>query len=201
MYKLYIDETAYSQLRLWAEENRNLVKGAKPYFNKAAIYFKYKKIANIVLIAEKTKVGYKYSLLDESSPAEKLVAKGNIIPDCTGDNDFNLSVKINNMPHFMHEAILDDIKRHATALIHANAFMWYGNITDHKELIAQGKNDKHNKIIVFKEFNDSLYAVPTSYHRSPEGVFEVRGHFRHYEKTGKVIWIDSYLKGVDKNGV
>lgn len=198
MYKIYVDEIAYNQLRLWAEENRSLVKSAKPYFNKAAIYFKDKKIANIVLIAEKAKVGYKYSLLDEASPAGKLVAKGHILPDYTGRNDFNLSVSINHMPHFLHNDILDDIKRHATALIHANAFMWGGNITDHKELVAQGKNDKHNKIVVFKKFNDSLYAVPTSYHRSPEGVFEVRGHFRHYKESGKVIWIDGYLKGVKR---
>ena len=201
MNKIYIDEVAYNQLRLWADKNKNIVKTAKPYFNKFAIYFKYKKIANIVFIAEKTKLGYKYSLLDETSSSGKQIAKGNIFVDYIGNNDFNLTVSINNMPEWLHSDIIDDIKRYATALIHANAFLWYGNIADNKELVAQGRNDKHNKVIVFKKFNDSLYAVPTSYHRSPEGVFEVRGHFRHYKESGKVIWIDSYLKGVDKNGV
>lgn len=32
---------------------------------------------------------------------------------------------------------------------------------------------------------------------NPEGVFQVRGHFRRYQ-TGKVIWIDGFMKGVDK---
>lgn len=42
------------------------------------------------------------------------------------------------------------------------------------------------------------YAVSSHTHKSPEGIFSVRGHFRKY-KSGKVIWIDEYLKGTDKN--
>lgn len=34
-------------------------------------------------------------------------------------------------------------------------------------------------------------------HRSPKGVFGVRGHFRHY-KSGKVVWIAEYTKGTGK---
>ena len=45
------------------------------------------------------------------------------------------------------------------------------------------------------KFNKKLLVIGR--HRSPEGVFQVRGHFRRYQ-TGKVIWIDGYLKGVDK---
>lgn len=32
------------------------------------------------------------------------------------------------------------------------------------------------------------------HHKSPEGVFSVRGHYRHY-KSGKVVWIAEYSKG------
>ena len=32
------------------------------------------------------------------------------------------------------------------------------------------------------------------HHRSPSGVFSVRGHYRHY-KNGQVIWINEYKKG------
>lgn len=32
----------------------------------------------------------------------------------------------------------------------------------------------------------------------PEGVFQVRGHFRRYQ-TGQVVWIDGYMKGIDKD--
>lgn len=31
-------------------------------------------------------------------------------------------------------------------------------------------------------------------HRSPSGVFSVRGHYRHY-KNGKVVWVNEYKKG------
>jgi hypothetical protein len=34
-------------------------------------------------------------------------------------------------------------------------------------------------------------------HASPHGVFNVRGHFRHY-KDGRVIWIAEYKKGTGK---
>lgn len=56
---------------------------------------------------------------------------------------------------------------------------------------------KFNKTIVFRPFQNQLYAASVGRHRSPEGVFQVRGHFRRY-KTGKVIWIDGFMKGVDK---
>ena len=35
-------------------------------------------------------------------------------------------------------------------------------------------------------------------HNSPSESFSVRGHFRHY-KNGRVIWIDSYIKGKEKD--
>ena len=38
------------------------------------------------------------------------------------------------------------------------------------------------------------YLTAHGHHRSPEGSFSVRGHFRHY-KDGKVIWISEYTKG------
>ena len=33
---------------------------------------------------------------------------------------------------------------------------------------------------------------------SPQGVFSVRGHYRHY-KSGKVVWVSEYKKGTGKN--
>lgn len=78
-------------------------------------------------------------------------------------------------------------------------YLWYGNFLDRdkREFSAVGKNQKGNKTIVFRPFQDQLYAASVGHHRSPEGVFQVRGHFRRY-KTGKVIWIDGFMKGVDK---
>lgn len=68
---------------------------------------------------------------------------------------------------------------------------------DNPEFSAVGTNQKGDKTIVFRPFQNQLYAASVGRHRSPEGVFQVRGHFRRYQ-TGKVIWIDGYLKGVDK---
>ena len=34
-------------------------------------------------------------------------------------------------------------------------------------------------------------------HKSPNGIFSVRGHYRHY-KNGKVVWIEEYAKGHGK---
>ena len=36
------------------------------------------------------------------------------------------------------------------------------------------------------------------HHRSPQGTFSVRGHYRHY-KTGKTVWIAEYRKGTGKS--
>ena len=36
-----------------------------------------------------------------------------------------------------------------------------------------------------------------SHHKSPQGIFTVRGHYRHY-KNGKVLWIAEYKKGTGK---
>lgn len=41
-------------------------------------------------------------------------------------------------------------------------------------------------------------AIPQGgHHRSPEGIFTVRGHYRRY-KTGKTIWIKEYRKGTGR---
>ena len=79
-----------------------------------------------------------------------------------------------------------------------NAYLTYANIYEDRPVVILGKNDGEDKVIVFRQFEGKTYAINTTAHRSPEGVFSVRGHFRRYPKTGKVIWIDEYLKGLDK---
>lgn len=84
-----------------------------------------------------------------------------------------------------------------TAFISANSFMWFGNLSENKRIITRSSTKENKKNITFRKFKDSLYAVEFRPHRSPEGVFSVRGHFRRYA-NGKVIWIDEYLKGQNK---
>lgn len=50
---------------------------------------------------------------------------------------------------------------------------------------------------LIRELNNKPILVPVGSHLSPEGVFGVKGHLRHY-KSGKTVWIDDYVKGADK---
>lgn len=106
MNTIYIEESAYSYLREWADKDRLKCSLAEPFFHKCEI---------------RKKDNPEYVLYVESKGLQR-----------------RFSLKIN------------------------------------KKLFAKG------------EF------FPT-----PEGVFQVRGHFRRYP-TGKVIWIDGFMKGVDK---
>lgn len=63
---------------------------------------------------------------------------------------------------------------------------------------VNARSDGEDKHYFVKEYQGNVYAVSSHTHKSPEGIFSVRGHFRKY-KSGKVIWIDEYLKGTDKN--
>ena len=61
-------------------------------------------------------------------------------------------------------------------------------------------NKKHNKskpngvTYVLRRDSTTAAILPHGKHRSPQGTFNVRGHFRHY-KDGKVVWISEYSKG------
>lgn len=129
---------------------------------------------------------------------KKLFAKGEFFPTPEGPNDFQIHYKIAEEAEMSQEQ-LNVMMILITSYIHTNAFLWYGNFLDRdkREFSAVGKNQKGNKTIVFRPFQNQLYAASVGRHRSPEGVFPVRGHFRRYQ-TGKVIWIDGFMKGVDK---
>lgn len=127
-----------------------------------------------------------------------MFAKGEFFPTPEGVNDFQMHYKLAEEAEMSQEQ-LNLMMILITSYVHTNAFLWYGNFLDRdkREFSAVGKNRNGNKTIVFRPFQNQLYAASVGRHRSPEGVFQVRGHFRRY-KTGKVIWIDGFMKGVDK---
>lgn len=129
---------------------------------------------------------------------KKLFAKGEFYPTPEGTNDFQMHYQLAEETETNQEQ-LNVIMILITSYIHTNAFLWYGNYLDRdkREFSAVGTNRNGNKTIVFRPFQNQLYAASVGRHRSPEGVFQVRGHFRRYQ-TGKVIWIDGFMKGVDK---
>lgn len=124
--------------------------------------------------------------------------KGEFFPTPEGPNDFQIHYKVAEETEMSQEQ-LNLMMILITSYVHTNAFLWYGNFLDRdkREFSAVGTNRNGNKTIVFRPFQNQLYAASVGHHRSPEGVFQVRGHFRRY-KTGKVIWIDGFMKGVDK---
>ena len=92
------------------------------------------------------------------------------------------------------------------------ALLAYGNETtkpskrtihkseDKQKSTKKSNKKKHNKsksngiTYVLRRDSTDAVIIPHGKHRSPQGTFNVRGHFRHY-KDGKIIWIEEYSKG------
>lgn len=189
-----IDEEAYLLLNEFSEQYKTATKYC-PYFDKKS-KVKLKGYDDYTFVSEAVKTGYKFALLGP----EKQAVKGKILVDETGTNDFSLKFDITDDRFFKDEeefnVIVQIMQVFCTAFVEVNCFMWYGNFVENRKLQAAGRNEENNKIITLRKYKDKIYAVPLSHHRSPEGVFSVRGHFRHYQ-DGKVIWIDEFLKGVE----
>ena len=193
----YMDEEAYNYLTEWSEENRIRTRFCSEYCKKSKVVmkdFNKKMEADLTFYAERVKDEYKFSITDEDG----LIIKGRLISKHDGEHDFNIKFEFKReFSDGQMDVCVHIMQVYTTAFAIANCFMWYGNLVDEKEYTPTGKNmENGNKVITFRKFNDTLYAVPIGHHRSPEGVFAVRGHFRKYQ-NGKVIWIDSYLKGQD----
>lgn len=192
MIKYHLDKEAYNYLCEWAEENKTAVKYCPAYDKKSEICLaEYPK--EVKFLVESKNYGVKFQLLDD----EGLAIKGKMTHHSDSNSDFDLIFDLRD--NIKNSSVADEYIRamqvYCTSYLHANCFMWYGNIAESKQYVASGKNEsEHLKIISFRKFKDTVYAVPVGHHRSPEGVFSVRGHFRRYQ-SGKVIWIDEFLKG------
>lgn len=191
----FVDEEAYNLLNEWVEENRSRTIYAPYYSKKCSLKLTDGEYSDFEMMIEATLYGYKFSLLNQ-----RLVAKGKLTVCSNAKNDFTISFDL------MDDAELDEksksflshtITVFLTAFISVNSFMWFGNLSENKRIITRSSTKESKKNITFRKFKESLYAVEFRPHRSPEGVFSVRGHFRRYA-DGKIIWIDEYLKGQNK---
>lgn len=194
MYKIYINDETFGLLTEWSKQYERFVINCPPYTRKFNVICSglIEEEANLYL--QSTLYGYKFTFRTK----DWIYGKGKIVKD--DDANIQISVDVNRaLDESLIETLLKVVKVYCDAFLMANAFLMYGNMVEDKEFIASGRNSGIDKVIVFRKYKDKLYAVPVDHRRSPEGVFEVRGHFRHYRKTGKLIWIDSYLKGVEKN--
>lgn len=198
MYKIFIDKEAFFYLAIWAEEYKRFVLDCPPLVRKFDVYFQTESDdVQHHMIAQKVYYGYKIRLFENG----KTLIKGKVVRTPDGENPFNLEYNIIDESLLPDDATPERVGKalsvYVQALIHSIAFLMYGNVFGDGKYIAAGRNEEENKIIVFRKCGETLYAVPTSAHKSPNGVFSVRGHFRKY-KSGKVIWIDEYLKGTEK---
>ena len=132
---------------------------------------------------------------------KKQITKGDIKATPEGKCDFSTKYYLTNDKNC--DLDTDDIEYTirvvADSYISANALLLYGNLVDGTSTTVRAKSDENDKHYFIKEYDNKLYAISSHTHRSPEGVFSVRGYFRKYKKSGKVIWIDEYLKGTEKD--
>ena len=197
-YKIFIDSEASLFLEEWGKTNKRFVIGCPPLSKKFEIIFCLGKKQDYILYAEYTLYGYKYRIKETDG---KTLVKGKIFEDENGASDYKLEIDISDaltdFPKLINH-INEVVSGICNSFLLIVAYLMYGNILGEKEYIAAGRNEGGTKVITFRKHNETVYAIHTTAHRSPEGVFSVRGHFRHY-KSGKIIWIDEYLKGVDKD--
>ena len=186
MNRILIDAESWSLLDKWRAENAGYVKFAGPYFQDVEMhlvgtggvaYAQWKK--------DKWKINIKVN--------GKIYATIHIEEPEDEKHEFMLRVNKKT------ENINDDyIRNLVTIFLTTNSYLTYGNLSEDRPVVLLGKNDGEDKVITFRAFQGRTYAVCTRAHRSPEGVFGVRGHFRH-NRNGTVTWIDEYLKGVEKD--
>ncbi len=192
MNKYYLDKEAYDYLCEWSELNKATIKFSPFYFKKAEVILKDVNFTKFIV--ENIKNGYKFNILNFSG----VVISGKIKVDEFCKNDFGVSFKLKKeLQEDLKKIYVHNMEVYCTAFLYVNSFMRYGNFVENKKFVAAGKNSGEDKVITFRKFKDKIYAIPVGSHRSPEGVFPVRGHFRRY-KNGKVIWIDDFVKGLQK---
>lgn len=104
---------------------------------------------------------------------------------------------------------MDEIQSIMTTYASTMALLAYGNeitrpakqISRRTETNNPNSNKKKPKkskssgiTYVLRRDSKTAAIMPHGKHRSLQGTFNVRGHFRHY-KDGKVVWIEEYSKG------
>lgn len=191
-----MDEQSYDILNKWAKENFRLAKICIKY-NK--FYFKKCKLVldEFYAMCEITNNHIKLTV-HKTPKSETLVKFKSWYSGANPEGYPHLDGVVENRTTFFSKEAIDEIiSTFTTAFVNMNVFATYGNLTEGREVILKAKTDKQsgNKIYTFRVFEDKLYCIHTTSHKSPEGIFSVRGHFRRY-KDGKVIWIDEYLKGL-----
>lgn len=192
---IHLNSISHGIIEKWSSENKQLqiaVSRYQPfYFKHCAIEFEDE---NDLITTHYTVKNQKVKWNCKNDGRQ--IISGNIISTPDGENDFQIRYKISDNFNGSLNLAQHIVKVICNDYIVINNIFLYGNIVDSNTKI-QGKSEEKDKHYFIQEFDGELYAINSHNHRSPEGVFSVRGHFRKY-KSGKIIWIDEYLKGVNK---
>lgn len=187
MNRFLLDTESVNALEQWEINNPGYVFAASPYFKKFEVHIDIDE-GQCIVYSELTDTKIKLSIKFDR---KKLYA---VIVGYRQGTDISFDVSMRNeypylptTPEFANNIL--------NMVLTANAVLTYGNIVDDNTVRLQGHNDGKDKVIVFRAYEEKIYALSTGSHRSPEGVFNVRGHFRKY-KSGKIVWIDEYWKGL-----
>ena len=197
---IHIDSGSYELLTVWKAENCELIKAVSPYshyfFDRVQLDFGIypNKESGKLLVAffEKHQDFLKFRIKFDKMQ----IVKGKIEATPNGANDYGINYNLCNGVENSAE-VKELIKMVVESYISVNALLIYGNLVDSSSTAVRAKSEDNDKHYFIKQFQEKLYAVSSHSHRSPEGVFSVRGHFRKY-KSGKVIWIEEFLKGEEK---
>ena len=66
-----------------------------------------------------------------------------------------------------------------------------------KKAKTGAQRSKKGITYIFSSSGNGPRVLQRGQHRSPAGIFNVRGHYRHY-KNGRTVWIKPYKKGAGK---
>ena len=193
MNRMLLDPASVEALEEWKKYNPGYVLAARPYFSKYEIHVKLDQNKLYVFYVDHKTNRIRITVKIAGKIKKTLAvifakrAEGHI-------QDYQIkcsSREAGDVPSDFITSVVDLVTT-------SNAVLTYGNVVEQNTVRLQGHNEGKDKIIVFRTFEGKVYALSTGTHRSPEGIFSVRGHFRKY-KSGKIVWIDEYLKGVEKN--
>lgn len=187
---IHIDEKSHDILNRWSTENKQVIKdfvlNQNYYFDKCVLNFEDTYIIYFSVTKSKVKWNCKKDKVQ--------ILKGSIVDPIQGDTS-DIGIRY----HITTRELTDEVAAYLAEIFVSdffaiNCIFYFGNIVDSNTKLQARTvdNDKHYFI---REYNGRIYAVNSHNHRSPEGVFGVRGHFRKY-KSGKIIWIDEYVKGI-----
>ena len=186
---IHIDEKSHDILNRWSTENKQVIKdfvrSKHYYFDKCVLNFENTYIIYFTVAKNKVKWSCKKDKVQ--------ILKGSIIDPIQGDTS-DIGIRY----HITTRELTAEFAAYLTQIfvsdfLAVNCIFYFGNIVDSNAKL-QARTVDDDKHYFIREYNGRIYAVNSHNHRSPEGVFGVRGHFRKY-KNGKIIWIDEYLKG------